>query len=128
MSALIHVSDTLLSDHSKEAFGCRYRGYKEWWTQEELDAEHDRLAEICEQNDREESALALLNQRDFETRINTVIECGAGNRETALNWMFGHNIGHEFGEDYQVTSELYDLGIFGQWIDVYRIEIVSAIS
>ena len=67
MSNLIHFSETDLSDFSKEANGFRCRTYKEWWTEEELEAEYKYLSGICEDNrleetKREAEALVALGQ------------------------------------------------------------------
>lgn len=87
MTNLIHFNDTDLSDFSKEANGFRCRTYKEWWTQEELDAEYDRLGRICEENRIMEEAREHQALVDFEKLIADTIAYGAGDRETAIKWL-----------------------------------------
>jgi len=88
MSNLIHINQTDLSDFFKEANGFRPRDiYKDWWTQEELDAEYKRLNQICEENriietKREEESLQRFNILIYRT-----IKNGAGNRKTAIRWL-----------------------------------------
>lgn len=127
MNNLIHVSDTLLSDHSKEAYGCRYRGYKEWWTQAELDAEHDRLAKICSDNWAEQIGYEVEAQRQFEKRITDVINVGAKNRETALAWMFERHTNNEY-YFRDLESDLYAEGIAIPFWESYMAEIEQAIG
>ena len=88
MTEKIHIWKTGLSDFHKDAYGFRPRDhYQEWWTQEELDAEYDRLSAICEENRvREEyqQAQALV---DFEKDIKNTIALGASDRQTAIRWL-----------------------------------------
>lgn len=87
MSKMIHVSETDLSDFSKDAYGFRCRSYKEWWTKDELEAEYERLSAISDENhaievEREKEAL-----RAFEALIQDTISNGAADRETAIRWL-----------------------------------------
>lgn len=98
MTELIHFSKTDLSDFSKEAYGFRFRSYKEWWTKDELEAEYAHLSSICDENiaietEREERALV-----DFEALIQETIALGASDRETAIRWLVD-------GEDLEMTEQ-----------------------
>jgi hypothetical protein len=104
MSALIHISDTDLSDFFKDAYGFRPRShYKEWWTQHELDAEYHHLSEVCRENRIREEAAEAQALIDFNKLIDETISFGASDRETAIRWLVD-------GENLTLTE--YDLEYF----------------
>ena len=80
--------ENIFSDYHKEAYGFRPRNH------EFYDATPDRKQEIWDSVGRawdirqaeeaEEEARAL---REFETVISSIIESGAGDRVTALQWL-----------------------------------------
>jgi len=78
----------IYSDFHKDAYGFRPRGinYDEM-TLEDLQADFDRFSAICESNDREEEARSDYAIAEFERRVQSVIDIGAGDRETALRWI-----------------------------------------
>lgn len=87
MTDLIHFNETDLSDFSKDAYGFRCRTYKEWWTQDELNEEYDRLGRMCEENRIMEEAREHQAMLDFEKLIADTISHGAADRETAIRWL-----------------------------------------
>lgn len=88
MTEKIHIWKTGLSDFYKDAYGFRPRGhYKEWWTQEEIDAEYDRLSAICEENRVEEEHRQKIALTEFEDTIKETIANGAADRQTAIRWL-----------------------------------------
>lgn len=124
MSKLIHIDDTLLSDHFKEAHGFRPRGiYQEWWSDDELLVEHDKLSGICAINSERERVEGLESLRELEEGITRTIECGAGDRSTAIRWMFS-DLDMCQGIDY----ELWHLNIPFCLTSSYAAEIVEAIE
>jgi len=80
MTGLIHVSQTSLSDHWKDVFGCRPRHYKSWWSLDELEAEHDSLSRMSMDEQQEQ-------ENANEAAILAAIQHGAADRETALRWI-----------------------------------------
>jgi len=129
---IIHLHDTLLSDHHKEAFGFRPRGlYKTWWTSEELNDEHDSLQRICEDKWDEENSLDLEAQQDFENHIQATIDIGAKDRTTALRWMLDsivrrEDCPHVFGQD--IEHELWKRGIGFGIMEMYVTEVHQALE
>ena len=80
MTGLIHISKTLLSDHWKDVFGSRPGHYKSWWIKQELQAEHDSLDSMFEDE-------YFAAQQEQEEAIQAAIQAGAADRETALRWL-----------------------------------------
>lgn len=85
------------SDLHKDVYGFRPRGYARYMAKAEflhmLDGLHaDLEAQIYDTNIRQ-----LANQRRFELKIAEVIALGAGNRQTALQWLLD-------GEGEQATQ------------------------
>lgn len=81
-----------VSDLHKDAFGCRPG--QSWWygwthaTDEQKQSEWDSLvgAMVRSENYRkEEEAYAITK---FEVQVTATIEAGAGDRKTALRWLF----------------------------------------
>lgn len=84
-------SNDLISDLHKDAYGYRPReGFMHNWNQA-TDAERqeqwDWLVQVIERNNEEEAAQEKICISEFEELVNTTIEAGAGNRETALRWI-----------------------------------------
>jgi hypothetical protein len=78
----------IYSDFHKDAYGVRPRGvnYSEF-TLEELEADFASFQSLCESNDREEEARSNYAIAEFEKRVQSVIDMGAGDRKTALRWI-----------------------------------------
>ena len=78
----------IYSDFHKDAFGFRPRGinYAEF-TLAELEEDFDRFQEVCEENEAQEKRANEYAIAEFEKQVQSVIEIGAGDRETALRWI-----------------------------------------
>lgn len=98
---------TYISDASKDANGCRTR----------LDVSEYSIAELeelCEYYSKavaiaidEEERSHVLAVEEFEANIANVIECGAGDRETAIRWFRDANKDEWYGDE----SLRYKLGL-----------------
>ena len=78
----------IYSDFYKDAYGFRPRGvnYHEF-TLAELEADFASFGEVCEENDRQEKLANDYAIQQFEKRVQSVIDMGAGDRKTALRWI-----------------------------------------
>jgi len=88
----------IYSDFHKEAYGFRPRGvnYDEM-TLEDLQRDFDMFSALCEQNEREEAAADNYAIAEFEKRVASIIEMGAGDRKTALRWILDSFDRPDFG-------------------------------
>jgi hypothetical protein len=77
---------SLYSDLYKEVHGFRPRGMGHL-TAEQYQSEIDWLMEESVKQMKEEEIIQQHNIKLLEERIIDVIECGAGDRETALRWI-----------------------------------------
>lgn len=91
MSKLIHISDTLLIDHSKDAYGFRKRDYKEWWTEEEIACEHTYLDRLVQEDLEERRIEEASYLKVFAQKVKEVMKNGAPNWHVALDWMMATN-------------------------------------
>ncbi len=119
----IHISKTDLSDFHKDAYGFRPRGhYQEWWTEEEVNAEYDRLSDICNENIESEAIQQKAALADFEKLIQETINQGAGDRLTAIRWLIqGEELDIKFGQD--VDHFFWIQGVSWKAIDRFKLEI-----
>jgi hypothetical protein len=104
MSAKIHISDTGLVDYSKEAFGFKYRGYKEWWTEEEMNAEYAALEsmvlkQIAEDKEMESAALV-----DFRSKVKETMTICNCTWDKALEYLIEEDLPY-------VETGLYNFGL-----------------
>jgi hypothetical protein len=101
----------IYSDFHKDAYGFRPRGINyDAMTLAELKQDFASFAEICESNEKQEKEANERVITNFEARVQSVIDMGAGDRETALRWMMDSFDAHEF--DYGVEGFLvYTLGM-----------------
>ena len=95
---LIHISETMLSDMFKDANGFRPHHYKDWWTQDELDAQYDLLQKDIEDSIKREEYAEKQAVKAFKALIQETINHGAGDRETAIRWLVQ-------GEGLEMTVE-----------------------
>jgi len=105
-SAELSERDSLIqiySDFHKDAYGFRprYVNYHEF-TLEELKADFARFQEVCRENNEYERLANERERAEFEKRVQSVIDMGAGDRETALRWIMDSYENHEF--DYGVEG------------------------
>jgi hypothetical protein len=101
----------IYSDFHKDAYGFRPRGINyDAMTLAELKADFASFAEICESNEKQEKEANERVIASFEARLQSVIDMGAGDRETALRWMMESFDTHEF--DYGIEGFVtYTLGM-----------------
>jgi hypothetical protein len=86
-------------DMYKDAYGFRPRGIDtSLWTVEQFQAEFEFLGKEIERRMAEETEMQNVAIKDFEARVDGVIEMGAGDRETALRWIMD---GSEAGGDWE---------------------------
>lgn len=84
-------SDDCFSDLFKDVNGFRPRGslMDDWndRTPRQKQELWNALCDELEENSKTEAAAAEASVAEFETWINSTIELGAGNRESALRWI-----------------------------------------
>lgn len=78
---------SMISDVSKDLNGVRTRFDWSKWTQQALDNYLDKLQAQLDREIEEEREAERQAAIQLEKNIQTVIECGAGDRETALRWI-----------------------------------------
>ena len=78
----------IYSDFHKDAYGFRPRmlNYHEF-TLEELKEDFARFREVCDENNKLEEEANERASAEFEARVQSIIDMGAGDRETALRWI-----------------------------------------
>lgn len=97
-------------DMFKDAYGYRPRFDTSAWTLADYEREIEDLSRVIAANmDAEREAEAVALQR-FEARVAEVIESGAGDRETALRWLWQAD--NEVAYDRQDLEQwVYGLGL-----------------
>jgi len=84
----IHISETLLSDAHKDAFGFRPRNaYKEFWTKKELETEYLRLEAIMLENEKQEEEAQANRLKRFKAEIQQMEDHGAASPLDAIVWI-----------------------------------------
>jgi hypothetical protein len=79
----------MMSDMFKDAYGCRPRGYNfNAYTDAQLNEEIDSLQAVIEGNIKEEEIAERANVRAFNELLSKTVELGAGDRKTALRWLY----------------------------------------
>ena len=103
MTNLIHISDTLLSDTYKDAYGIRPRSYyKEFWTEEELEQEYSHLQTVIKSVMEEEAAAKKIALEEFNTLVEETIAIGAGDRKTAIRWLMdGEMVNNSYRQEVE---------------------------
>lgn len=98
----------LYSDFHKDAYGFRPRYDYPSFSLEDLEADYERFESLCESNHREEEEANERAIASFEARVQSVIDIGAGDRETALRWIADSYDEYDFGygAEFFVTYEL----------------------
>lgn len=100
-----HYAIGTLSDLSKEAYGHRVRYDTDNMSDAEIDAELDSLHKIAEQRWNEDKLREQEAVKDFEDSITSTIAAGAGNRETAIQWLW------DAEEDQYMTQGYFEYGL-----------------
>jgi hypothetical protein len=103
---------SFISDASKEANGCRRRLNIHEYTVAELEDLADYYAKAANDEAEREEARQEYAIEKFEAAIARIIECGAGDRETAVRWFRdAHFADDEMGRMYGDERICYDLGL-----------------
>ena len=103
-----------ISDLYKDVYGIRPRGYNfNEWFDDELEAYTDQLIAQLKENEELERLQEEADVKSFEEQVQKTIELGAGDRKTALRWLFS---GEEYDQgeyvtDWDVDGFLYRKGI-----------------
>ena len=103
-----------ISDLYKDVYGIRPRGYNfNEWSDAELEAYTDQLIAQLKENEELERLQEEADVKSFEEQVQKTIEIGAGDRKTALRWLFS---GEEYDQgeyvtDWDVDGFLYRKGI-----------------
>tara|TARA_Y100000034_G_scaffold120139_1_gene162721 strand:+ start:323 stop:724 length:402 start_codon:yes stop_codon:yes gene_type:complete len=109
-------SDVLswISDLYKDVYGIRPRGYGfNEWSDAELEAFTDQLIAQLKENEDQERLQEIADVKSFEIQVQNTIDLGAGDRKTALRWLFSseeYDQG-EYVTDWDVDGFLYRKGI-----------------
>lgn len=99
---------TIMSDLHKDAYGFRPRGMDfASWSMEELEAEASRYEAITKENAEAEAIHEAKLVEEYKIKLQSTIDCGAGDRATALRWLFE---GSEL-EAYEIDHYLWQEGI-----------------
>lgn len=81
-------SEELFSDFHKDAYGFRPRGHEFYSAMPERKQEiWDATGRAFDRAQAEEAELEAQSLIDFEKEVQSYIELGAGDRQTALRWM-----------------------------------------
>ena len=103
-----------ISDLYKDVYGIRPRGYNfNEWSDAELEAYTDQLIAQLKENEELEHLQEEADVKSFEDQVQKTIELGAGDRKTALRWLFSseeYDQG-EYVTDWDVDGFLYRKGI-----------------
>ena len=126
--------DTLsfISDLYKDVNGVRPRFYNfHEWSDSELEAFTDKLIAQLKENQELERLQEEADVQFFQAQIQKTIELGAGDRKTALRWLFSsqeYDQG-EYVTDWDVDGFLYSQGIvhsdFGKEVRKELLEIYA---
>ena len=109
-------SDVLswISDLYKDVNGVRPRFYNfNEWSDDELEAFTDQLEAQLKENQELDRLQEEADVKSFEDQVQKTIELGAGDRKTALRWLFSteeYDQG-EYITDWDVDGFLYRKGI-----------------
>ena len=109
-------SDVLswISDLYKDVHGVRprYINFKEW-SDGELEVYTDKLIAQLKENEELERLQEKVDVKRFQDQVQKTIELGAGDRKTALKWLFSseeYDQG-EYVTDWDIDGFLYKNGI-----------------
>lgn len=101
-------------DMYKDAHGVRPRGIDtSTWTLEDFEKEFKHLGQVIEMEEQARLVAEAEAVREFEDTVESVIQAGAGDRETALRWIMASS---DAGGDWEYFCFLRGLpyGYFNQ--------------
>ena len=119
-----------ISDLYKDVNGVRPRFYNfHEWSDSELEAFTDKLIAQLKENEELERLQEEADVKRFQDQVQKTIELGAGDRKTALKWLFSseeYDQG-EYVTDWDIDGFLYKNGIvhsnFGKEVKKELLEI-----
>ena len=119
-----------ISDLYKDVNGVRPRFYNfHEWSDSELESFTDKLIAQLKENEELERLQEEADVKRFQDQVQKTIELGAGDRKTALKWLFSseeYDQG-EYVTDWDVDGFLYSQGIvhsdFGKGVRKELLEI-----
>ena len=103
-----------ISDLYKDVYGIRPRGYGfNEWSDAELEAFTDQLIAQLKENEDQERLQEIADVKSFEIQVQNTIDLGAGDRKTALRWLFSSEEYDQgaYVTDWDVDGFLYRKGI-----------------
>ena len=105
---------SFISDLYKDVNGVRPRFYNfNEWSDNELEVFTDQLIAQLKENEEKERIQEIADVKSFEIQVQKTIDLGAGDRKTALRWLFSseeYDQG-EYVTDWDVDGFLYRKGI-----------------
>ena len=105
---------SFISDLYKDVNGVRPRFYNfNEWSDNELEVFTDQLIAQLKENEEKERLQEIADVKSFEIQVQKTIDLGAGDRKTALRWLFSSEE-YDQGEyitDWDVDGFLYRKGI-----------------
>lgn len=102
---------SMLSDMHKDAYGCRPRGLYAHLNIQEMDEVMESLQDVIGNNIVDEEIQLQADLVAFNELLEKTINLGAGNRETALRWLYdGSGIG-EINSSQDLEHFAYQQGI-----------------
>ena len=105
---------SFISDLYKDVNGVRPRFYNfNEWSDNELEIFTDQLIAQLKENEEKERLQEIADVKSFEIQVQKTIDLGAGDRKTALRWLFSseeYDQG-EYVTDWDVDGFLYRKGI-----------------
>ena len=103
-----------ISDLYKDVNDVRPRFYNfNEWSDNELEIFTDQLIAQLKENEEKERLQEIADVKSFEIQVQNTIDLGAGNRKTALRWLFSseeYDQG-EYVTDWDIDGFLYRKGI-----------------
>ncbi len=109
---------SIISDLHKDVYGTRPHGIYTNHTLEELRAEADYLSEENGRQMAEQKLREAETAKAFEARVAETIATGAGDRATALRWIFEADGIMETVEMYGGSYASYELGLPYRYFEV----------
>ena len=95
----------LYSDYHKDAYGFRPRFDYRSFTDAQLVNDYETFGEVCRENRIAEDKALVEDLKAWDELVDKTIHLGAGNRATALRWLFdGHG-------DWDIEAFVWSKGI-----------------
>jgi hypothetical protein len=99
----------MYSDFHKEAYGYRPRFNYSIYTLEQLEKDMARFEEVCKENRVQQDLESQKSIKEFERRLQLIMDAGNCNRKTALKWLVESY--DEWDLVYGAEYIIWDLGL-----------------